>query len=235
MAKYANKIEKEDGSTIWLANDGKEYKTKAGAWKHSKKLEALEEKPKEEVVEEKQESEVKEEPKWISEDYQDVIEDISEVIPSPLKKIKPRGTGKVSKKQVEAERQINESILKVGYRTSDMMLTRYKRAVLDDEKADKISHSEEDYEWISGVTQDALDYNGISLGAALGPNQIALGANAYWFGSPIIKINHEDKKSPFQGRVGGFFGRIVERLPFIGKRIRERRMATIEEEVLKNE
>ena len=235
MAKYANKIEKEDGSTIWLANDGKEYKTKAGAWKHSKKLEALEEKPKEEVVEEKQESEVKEEPKWISEDYQDVIEDISEVIPSPLKKIKPRGTGKVSKKQVEAERQINESILKVGYRTSDMMLTRYKRAVLDDEKADKISHSEEDYEWISGVTQDALDYNGISLGAALGPNQIALGANAYWFGSPIIKINHEAKKSPFQGRVGGCFGRIVERLPFIGKRIRERRMATIEEEVLKNE
>ena len=235
MAKYANNIEKEDGSTIWLSYDGKEYKTKAGAWKHSKKLEALEEKPKEEVVEEKQESEVKEEPKWISEDYQDVIEDISEVIPSPLKKIKPRGTGKVSKKQVEAERQINESILKVGYRTSDMMLTRYKRAVLDDEKADKISHSEEDYEWISGVTQDALDYNGISLGAALGPNQIALGANAYWFGSPIIKINHEAKKSPFQGRVGGFFGRIVERLPFIGKRIRERRMATIEEEVLKNE
>ena len=52
MAKYANKIEKEDGSTIWLANDGKEYKTKAGAWKHSKKLEALEEKQKEEEVEE---------------------------------------------------------------------------------------------------------------------------------------------------------------------------------------
>ena len=40
MAKYANKETREDGSEVWLATDGKEYKTKAGAYKHSKKHEA---------------------------------------------------------------------------------------------------------------------------------------------------------------------------------------------------
>ena len=33
------KIEREDGSTVWIANDGREYKSKSGMWKRNKKLE----------------------------------------------------------------------------------------------------------------------------------------------------------------------------------------------------
>ena len=33
------KIEKEDGTTVWIANDGREYKSKSGMWKRNKKLE----------------------------------------------------------------------------------------------------------------------------------------------------------------------------------------------------
>ena len=32
------KVENEDGSFTWLSSDGKEYKTKSGAWKRSKKF-----------------------------------------------------------------------------------------------------------------------------------------------------------------------------------------------------
>jgi len=32
------KIEREDGSTVWIANDGREYKSKSGMWKRNKKL-----------------------------------------------------------------------------------------------------------------------------------------------------------------------------------------------------
>ena len=36
MGKYATKGTNDDGEEVWLANDGKEYKTRAGAWKRSK-------------------------------------------------------------------------------------------------------------------------------------------------------------------------------------------------------
>ena len=56
-------------------------------------------------------------------------------------------------------------------------------------------------------------------------------ANGIWFGTPLVRIQKESKKSPFQGRIGGFFGRTIERVPFIGKRIKERRLRTLEQEV----
>ena len=35
----ARKIEKDDGTTAYLASDGREFKSKSGAWKHSTKIE----------------------------------------------------------------------------------------------------------------------------------------------------------------------------------------------------
>ena len=235
MAKYANKETREDGSEVWLATDGKEYKTKAGAYKHSKKLESAgsdippteEAKPEEGATFHGQAPPV--EPDWVEMEYDPELP--SEVVPAALKRIKPRGgSGKPTKKQLEAERDLNEGILVVGYRTADMALTRYKLGVLDDPNAEAITHSSEDYQWISAITQDALEHNGLNIASALGPNQMALIANGVWFAPPVMKIQAEAKRSPFQGRVGGAVGRLLERLPWIGKRIKERRMRSIEEE-----
>ena len=197
MSKYSIKKENEDGSISWLSSDGKEYKSKAGAYKRSKKLEENKEiEPKIEEKENVEESTINtSSPSWVEMEF-DPIEEVSDVIPAPLKKLKPRGSskGKPSKKQIEAEREVNEGVLTILYRTSDMLLTKYKRSVLDDQKALAVTHSDEDYQWISGITQDAL----------------------------------EADISPFKGRVGGAIGRGLEKLPFIGKRIRERRMRKVE-------
>ena len=144
---------------------------------------------------------------WAEMDFGDAP--ITEVVPAPLKRIKPRGasSGKPTKKQLEAERQMN------------------------DPNAEAIVHTEEDYEWISGVSQDALEAQGLNLAGAIGPGGLALIANGVWFGTPLMRIQKESNRSPFQGRVGGAIGRFVERIPILGKRIKERRLRTLEDEL----
>ena len=153
----------------------------------------------------------------------------TEVVPTVLKRITPTVAGqKKTRKEMEQERKTNVALLKVGYRTGDVLLTRYKRALMEDSQAEAITHSETDYEWISGVSNAALEENGISIGAAIGTTQIALIANGYWFAAPVAKIHKEADKSPFTGRVGGAVGRFLERVPVLGKRLRARRETRIE-------
>ena len=238
MGKYATKGTSEDGNEIWLANDGKEYKTRAGAWKRSKTLEEKE------AVEAESNGFVAEEPTveatvepevvveeaaspdtaWVTYDDYD-IEDTAEVIPSPLKKIRPasKPRGKMTKKEIEAARATNTAILKIGYRTGDYALTKYRRMMLEDPEATAIVHTETDYDWISNITEEALADNGISIGMAVGPTQVAVVANGYWFGAPIVRINAESDKSPFKGATGGRIGRLLERMPVVGKWIKNRR------------
>ena len=230
------KIQKDDGTTVWIADDGREYKSKSGMWKRNKKLEESNlgsEKAKEKVVNASPppSSEPNEPIDWVKMDFGDAP--VTEVIPAPLKRIKPKGasTSKPTKKQLEAERQMNEGILVTGYKTGDYLMTRYKRGVLDDPEADAITHLEEDYEWIAGVTQDGLEAQGLNLAGAIGPGGLAVIANGVWFGTPLVRIQKESKKSPFQGRIGGAIGRFVERIPFIGKRIKERRLRTLQQEI----
>ena len=230
------KIQKDDGTTVWIADDGREYKSKSGMWKRNKKLEEASlgsEKAKEKVenASPPPSSEPNEPIDWVKMDFGDAP--VTEVIPAPLKRIKPKGasTGKPTKKQLEAERQMNEGILVTGYKTGDYLMTRYKRGVLDDPEADAITHLEEDYEWIAGVTQDGLEAQGLNLAGAIGPGGLAVIANGVWFGTPLVRIQKESKKSPFQGRIGGAIGRFVERIPFIGKRIKERRLRTLQQEI----
>ena len=230
------KIQKDDGTTVWIADDGREYKSKSGMWKRNKKLEESNlgsEKAKEKVVNASPppSSEPNEPIDWVKMDFGDAP--VTEVIPAPLKRIKPKGasTGKPTKKQLEAERQMNEGILVTGYKTGDYLMTRYKRGVMDDPEAEAITHLEEDYEWIAGVTQDGLEAQGLNLAGAIGPGGLAVIANGVWFGTPLVRIQKESKKSPFQGRIGGAIGRFVERIPFIGKRIKERRLRTLQQEI----
>ena len=212
-------IETEDGKR-WLSTDGKEYKSRSGAWKRSKKLLEQEE-PK---VEETQEEVQDDTPTWASYDYGDIVDEVSptETVPTILKTIKPAAVakGKLSKKEAAAKKSMNKSILTVGYRTGDHLMTGYRRAMLEDPKATAIVHSDSDYNWISEVTNEALEDSGVSVSDMVGTGTIAVVANAHWFGVPLYKIHQESEKSPFKGRVGGAFGRFLRRLPIIGKRIK---------------
>ena len=224
MGKYSTKTKDEDGKDAWLSSDGRLFQTRAGAWKHSKSLDEPVESP-EPPVEVIEPSDDEPDPlSWAQVDFSGDTEDATETIPTVFKRITPAHSGeKKTKRELEAERKTNMAVLKIGYRTGDALMTRYKRGMMEDPKADPIKHTEQDYEWISGVSNAALEENGISIGAAIGTTQIAVIANGYWFGAPIAKIHKESDKSPFKGRAGGAIGRFMERLPFIGKRIRARR------------
>jgi len=213
-------IETEDGKR-WLSSDGKEYKSRSGAWKRSKKL--LEEK--EETKVEQPIDDVQDDtPIWSTYDYGDIVDEVSptETVPTILKTIKPAAVakGKLSKKELAAKKSMNKSILTVGYRTGDHLMTSYRRAMLEDPKATPITHSDSDYNWISEVTNEALEDSGVSVSDMVGTGTIAVVANAHWFGVPLYRIHQESEKSPFKGRVGGAFGRFLRRLPIIGKRIK---------------
>ncbi len=219
-------IETEDGKR-WLSTDGKEYKSRSGAWKRSKKLLEQEE-PK---VEETQEEVQDDTPTWASYDYGDIVDEVSptETVPTILKTIKPAAVakGKLSKKEAAAKKSMNKSILTVGYRTGDHLMSSYRRAMLEDPKATAITHSDSDYNWISEVTNEALEDSGVSVSDMVGTGTIAVVANAHWFGLPLYKIHQESEKSPFKGRVGGAFGRFLRRLPIIGKRIKAKEEAQL--------
>tara|TARA_R100001079_G_scaffold63069_1_gene32649 strand:- start:331 stop:1050 length:720 start_codon:yes stop_codon:yes gene_type:complete len=228
MGKYTTKTTDEDGNDAWLASDGRQFATRSGAWKHSKSIDDTPEPPAEPQYEAVQDDEP--DPiSWASVDFGGDMESPTEVVPTVLKRITPTVAGqKKTRKEMEQERKTNVALLKVGYRTGDVLLTRYKRALMEDPNADPISHSETDYEWISGVSNAALEENGISIGAAIGTTQIALISNAYWFGAPVAKIHKEADKSPFTGRVGGAVGRFLERVPVLGRRLKARRETRIE-------
>ena len=240
MGEYATKIEDEEGKTRWAATDGKTYKTRSGAWKWSKRLEkdsgplpAAESKQAapEEAGPASSPPPEPERPsvEWASFDFTDEDGFPTETVPAVLKRIKPAsdvGTKK-SKKQIEAETQTSMALLGVGYRSADLILTRYKRAVLQDKEAEAIVHSDEDIDWISGITNDALIHSDIHIANAFNPVQIAAGANLYWFGKPLYVIQAQAKRSPFKGAMSGI-GRFIEFVPFVGKRIRARRLAAEE-------
>lgn len=219
-------IETEDGKR-WLSTDGKEYKSRSGAWKRSKKLLEQEEPQVEETQEEVQDDT----PTWASYDYGDIVDEVSptETVPTILKTIKPAAVakGKLSKKEAAAKKSMNKSILTVGYRTGDHLMSSYRRAMLEDPKATAITHSDSDYNWISEVTNEALEDSGVSVSDMVGTGTIAVVANAHWFGVPLYKIHQESEKSPFKGRVGGAFGRFLRRLPIIGKRIKAKEEAQL--------
>tara|TARA_B100000029_G_C17491349_1_gene929230 strand:+ start:338 stop:1063 length:726 start_codon:yes stop_codon:yes gene_type:complete len=226
MGKYTTKKLDEEGNPFWESTDGSHHKTRKSAWSHSKSL--LDET---ESVETESESEPAIEveddtPEWASFDFGGALDgEIVEVIPSPLKKIKgstPDGKKK-SKRQLEIERQNNLAILTMGYRTADHGLTVYRRALLDDPKADPIKHTHEDYIWISEITDAALQENGVSLADMISPTMYAGVANLYWFGAPISRIHAESEKSIFKGKLAGA-GRLLEKIPFLGKRLKKRRL-----------
>ena len=219
--ELTTEIETEDGKR-WLSTDGKEYKSRSGAWKRSKKL--LDQKN--EQTQSEPEEVQDDTPIWASYDYGDIVDEVSptETVPTILKTIKPAAVakGKLSKKELQAKKSMNKSILTVGYRTGDHIMTSYRRAMLEDPKATAITHSDSDYNWISEVTNEALEDSGVSVSDMVGTGTIAVVANAHWFGVPLYKIHQESEKSPFKGRLGGALGRILRRLPIIGKRLKAR-------------
>ena len=221
----STKVEKEDGTTAYAAIDGKEYKTRAGAWKRSQKLmdQGLANDQEAETTIPINEEPSSSGPSWAAFDLEDVAEGV-QVIPGALKSIRrSEPGGRKSKKELELMRESSKSILKMGYRTGDVVLTRYGVAVLDDPEY-LVTHSEADYEWISDITQSFLDDRGLNVAAFIGPGGMAALANTYWFGKPVMDIRSKAGK-PILPKISGgrnIFRRIGARIPFLRRRAKKK-------------
>ena len=211
MKPKVRKMKDDDGTVYYESFDGKRYATRSGAWKRNQKVD-VEEPPQTEAktetetdapLDETQPEPVATEeeptftgPEWAQFDFGEIPEGV-QVIPTPLKRIRRVGArkGKPSKAEAKADADTNQAILKMGYRTGDLVLTKYGQAVTVDKEL-IIAHSEDDYAWISSITYAFLEDRGISLAAVIGPGTMAAVCNAYWFGKPIADIQKKAKKSP---------------------------------------
>jgi len=121
--------------------------------------------------------------------------------------------------------QLEQQILQTqeSNKNNKISIQVLEQALLEDPKADPIKHTHEDYIWISEITDAALQDNGISIQTMVSPTMYAGIANVYWFGTPLTRIHQEADKSPFKGRFAGA-GRMLERIPLIGKRLKKRRL-----------
>ncbi len=236
MTQLTKKITVDDEERF-ESIDGSHHKTRSGARKRSIRVQEKESPPVEAPVEASPAEEPApkpSEPAWASSDWGDDDGGPSEYVPGVLKQIKPPSIpkGKASKKQLEALKTTNIAVLKIGYKTADHGLTVYKRAALQDPEAAKITHSEADYEWISEISNEALMENGIMISNAIGPTQVAVLANGYWFIKPTLEIQNEAKKRGIKSKLGSTMRGFLAKLPIIGKRIEAKRHQEIADQLL---
>ena len=209
------KIQTDEGERF-QAIDGRLYKTRSGAWKRNKKLkkdglidedESIEPIEVEEKLDQDIPIEDSDKPSWRKHDF--TYDESQQVIPAQLKAIKrydPKR--KRSRAEERAERETAIATLGMLYRGSDVLLTKYGKVITED-KEFIVTHANEDYVWISGITNEALEEHGIYLAAIASPTLIATVANSYWFGKPLVDINSKRKRRFFKGgRIKNLFSKL---------------------------
>ena len=195
----------------------KVYKTKSGLWKHKKAKHSLEEvfKEKEEITEEDKPitEESDDSPSWLDYDSPSFMdEEVTEKIPSELK-----FASKIAEIPAKSfSRDTNKNLLIIGYGATDQILSYYANAVTAGE-IETIVHSKEDKEWTSEITLDWMEQSGVDLTNHLTPGMLAFGANAYYVGAPVHKIQKKSKVA-----VGAGVGKFASKIPFFGKWLTKR-------------
>ena len=181
---------------------GKIYYSPSGVWKHNKKCQrpdTIEPKPLEpEVPEVKEEIPVSEKemnepveqvseetPEWLHYEPTVIDENSTEQIPAALKFASKAPTGSFS-------RETNKALLMMGYGATDHMLSWYADAVTMGEIS-VIAHTQEDKLWTADLTVDWLEEAGIDISSKLTKGHLALAANAFFVGAPMVKIQRESK------------------------------------------
>lgn len=179
---------------------GKEYMSNSGKWKHEKKCQkpdTVEPKPLEpevpevETVQEVEEipevemNEPESTPEWLHYEPTVVDENATENVPAALKFASKAPTGSFS-------RETNKALLMMGYGATDHMLSWYADAVTMGEIS-VIAHTQEDKEWTADLTVDWLEESGIDISSKLTKAHLALAANAFYVGAPMVKIQRESK------------------------------------------
>ena len=223
----SEKITTEDGNTIFRTVDGREFKSRSGAWKHEQKLESsptprpVAEVEPVEVLPSDATIETDDTPSsdttW-SEFDMGIGGEATDIIPSPLKMlaqpINPRK--KMTAKELKQLQRTEAALLKAGLTGVDTILTNYGQARSVD-KTFTVVHSESSKEMVANAQQEWLNEQGIFFTQYLGKGAVAGLLTTWYVGGPLIRIQREAKKPMFKRGRG-----LIARLPLIGRLFRKK-------------
>ncbi len=231
--------QERDGTTFYLSNDGKEYKSRSGAWKRNKLLEktnsdataeAIDSPPADEAVSSEQTIHIDDsdpapapatapadeaedsKPKWMDFQMGDLTE-TTDTIPTPLRMLTPADPKKkLTPKERKAAKETELAMLTLGLTGVDHVLTAYGKAVtLSPDFI--VQHSSKSKKIVAEAQYAYLDEKGIMLSSYLSRGVIAGALTGYYCLAPLGRIRKNAKKPMIKRLSGGFLSRI----PLIGR------------------
>jgi hypothetical protein len=156
-------------------------------------------------------------PKWQDFEFEVELEEATTPIPTMLKGLKRDGRGKKVRNMTGAERDSQKRIIGIAYRSVDGIVERYGKVVADPEY--EITRTQSDYDWVSNLTLDMCEEQGLS-GIPISATGLWVIGSGYWVGKPVMDIQSKRTKPR---------RRFLSRLPFIGKRFRQREVEAIQD------
>ena len=131
-------------------------------------------------------------------DYTPIIEEnVTEKMPTPLKFVEKLATAKPKKKYTAKElkeiQKANIALLKMGLGATDVLITRYGKAVTENEEYE-CKHSDDDKRMVASSQNAWLEENGVNLSQHIGKGKIALLMSGYYVAPPLLKIQKKRTK-----------------------------------------
>ena len=148
-------------------------------------------------------------------DYTPVVEEnVTEKMPTPLKFVEKLATAKPKKKYTAKElkeiEKANIALLKMGLGATDVLITRYGQAVMED-KEYECKHSDNDKTMVAKSQNAWLEENGVNLSQHIGKGKIALLMSGYYVAPPLLKIQKKRTKRLIKK---GLFRNLLNKLKF---------------------
>ena len=208
-------VDVETGKTVFITADGREFKSRSGAWKHEQKLDLSvhtksDPNPPSDVAGEPEvqpsdaftDKPVASDTTWSDFDM-GIGGEATDVIPSPLKMlaqpVNPRK--KMTAKEMKQLQRTEAALLKAGLTGVDSILTKYGQARTMD-KTFSVVHSESSKDMVANAQQEWLNEQGIFFTQYIGKGATAALLTTWYVGGPLVRIQREAKEATIQARAG---------------------------------
>ena len=170
---------------------------------------------------------VEEGPAWMDFDFTEG-EETTERIPTALKMISSFGKGEAkTPEQIQLMHSTNMEILRLGLTATDVLITKYGRAVMIDEDY-SCRHSEEDKTLVAQAQYSWMLEKGIDPSSLVGTGAIAAAMTGYYVIPPVLKVRKKAKVRLFKN--AGKIWRLPGKIPVIGRFFNRRKKEAVSNE-----
>ena len=175
-------------------------------------------------VEERESIPVGEGPAWMDFDFTEG-EESTENLPTALKMLSAFGGGeKKTPEQIQMMHTTNLEILRMGLTATDVLITKYGKAVmLDDEY--ECRHSDEDKSLVAQAQYTWMIEKGIDPSSLVGTGAIAAALTGYYIVPPVLKVRKKAKVRLFKN--AGRIWRLPGKIPVIGRFFNRRKKEVV--------